>query len=216
MKLYSYWRSSCSWRVRIALAHKGVEYEYAPVHLVREGGEQHLDAYQSLNTMAQVPTLEWDEAGETRSLSQSLAILSWIEARHPTPPLLPKDPYLAARAKALAELVNAGIQPLQNLSVIVALKAQGLDGRAFGKQAIARGLKALDRAVAETHGVFCVGDAPSWADVCLVPQLYNARRFEVDLADCPRLIAIEERCAVLPAFLAAHPDQQPDAPPPDA
>ena len=214
MKLYSYWRSSCSWRVRIALAYKGVEYEYVPVHLVKDGGEQHQEDYRALNQMAQVPTLTWEEEGSTRVLTQSLAILHYLERAYPEPALLPDSPHLAARAVGLAELINAGIQPLQNLATLQELKARGLDAKPFGREMIRRGFVALEAELAEATGQFCVGDEPSWADLCLVPQLYNARRFEVDLTPFPRLVEIETRCFQMAPFLDAHPDVQPDAQPP--
>lgn len=214
MKLYSYWRSSCSWRVRIALAYKEIDYEYVPVHLVKDGGEQHQEDYLALNHMAQVPTLSWEEAGDTRVLTQSLAILHYLERTYPEPALLPSEPHLAARAIALAELINAGIQPLQNLATLQELKARGLEAKPFGREMIRRGFVALEAELASEPGDFCVGDEPTWADLCLVPQLYNARRFDVELETFPRILEVESRCFQLAPFLDAHPDVQPDAPPP--
>ncbi|AKU93059.1 maleylacetoacetate isomerase [Vulgatibacter incomptus] len=212
MKLHGYWRSSASWRVRIALAHKGLAYEYVPVHLVRGGGEQHSEAHRAKNPMAQVPVLELDDG---TMLSQSLAIIEWLEETHPTPPLLPKDPVARARARQLAEMVNAGIQPLQNIGVQQHLVSLGLgvDEKAWTVHWIRRGLGALEAVAKNTAGRFCVGDAVSVADACLVPQLYGARRFAIDVADYPTLARIEEACAALPAFAAAHADRQPDAVP---
>lgn len=215
MKLHSYWRSSCSWRVRIGLAHKGVSYEYVPVHLVRDGGEQHAADYLALNGLAQVPTLTWRHDGERRVLTQSLAILEWLEAERPSPPLIPNDAFLAAQVREQAEIVNAGIQPLQNLAMLQKLKAEGADAKAFGREVITRGLAALERSVTSSGGAFCVGEQVTLADLCLIPQLYNARRFEVELSAFPRLLSVEASCAGLPAFIAAHPDKQPDAPVPE-
>jgi maleylpyruvate isomerase len=211
--LYSYWRSSSSWRVRIALAWKQIAYEYAPVHLVEGGGQQWTPEYLSKNPQGMVPLLEWEEAGQTRLLSQSVAIIEYLEERFPEPPLLPRDPYLRGRARLLAEIVNSGIQPFQNLSVMqrIAREYQG-DDKAWARDFIGRGLAAFDRQARVTAGRYCVGDAVSMADVHLVPQLYAARRFGADLAPFPRLTDIEARLAELPAFQAAHADAQPDAP----
>jgi maleylpyruvate isomerase len=214
MKLYSYWRSSCSWRVRIALNLKGLAYTYEAVHLLKDGGQQHTEAYRALNPMRAVPTLEFEEGGMKRKLTQSIAILEYLEERYRTPPLLPADPYLRARARMLAEMVNSGIQPLQNLSVLQWVKHELKgDDKAFAAYWNARGLAALETVVKETVGTYCVGDAVSLADICLVPQLYSARRNGVDLTPYPTLTRIEAACEKLPAFQAAHPDRQPDAVP---
>src|SRR5262245_27926266 len=142
-----------------------------------------------------------------------MAILEYLEERHPVPPLLPFDPWLRARARQLAEMVNAGIQPYQNTSVLKFVKETlGADETAFMRHFMSRGLLALERTAAETAGTFLVGHAPSFADVCLVPQLGAARRFGVDLGPVPNLVRIDTACATLPAFAAAHPDRQPDAP----
>jgi len=157
--------------------------------------------------------LEWEEGGTTRRLTQSMAILDYLEQRFPAPPLLPADPFLRARARQLAEMVNSGIQPFQNLSTLGYIKSIGVDDRAWIQHFLPRGLTALEKAVQETAGKFCVGDAPSFADVYLVPQLYGARRFKIDLAPFPTLVRIDAACEALPAFQAAHPDRQPDAEP---
>ncbi len=208
--LYNFFRSSASWRVRIALGWKRLEYRYVPVHLVKDGGGQHSPEHRARNPMAQVPVLEWEEGGQKRQLAQSLAILELLEARHPSPPLLPKDPYLAGRARMLAEIVNAGIQPFQNLTTLAKVRALGGDDRAFARDFIAAGLSAYEASASDVAGHFSVGDAPSFADVCLVPQLNAARRFGVDLGPFARLVAIEAHCAQLPAFAAAHADNQID------
>lgn len=214
MKLYSYWRSSCSWRVRIALNLKGLAYTYEAVHLLKDGGQQHSEAYRSLNPMRTVPTLEWEEGGAVRRLSQSVAILEYLEERYRTPALLPADPLLRARTRMLSEMVNSGIQPLQNLSVLQFVKSElKSDEKVFAAYWNARGLAALESAVKETAGTYCVGDAVSFADIFLVPQLYGARRYGVDLTPYPTLTRIEAACDKLPAFQAAHPDRQPDAVP---
>lgn len=212
--LYSYWRSSSSWRVRIALAYKQIAYTYAPVHLLKDGGEQIAAAHRARNPMAQVPVLEWEEAGVTRRLTQSLAMIYYIDTQHPVPALLPADPWQRAQAWEIAEMVNAGIQPVQNLSVTEYVHTQfGGDRAQWNTHWIARGMPALEAAVARSAGRYCVGDAISIADLCVIPQLYNAHRFAVSLDACPTLRRIEAACAALPAFQVAHPDRQPDAEP---
>jgi maleylpyruvate isomerase len=214
MKLYNYWRSSSSWRVRIALNLKGLAYEYVPVHLVKDGGEQHSPAYRALNPMRMVPTLEFEEGGTVRHLSQSLAILEYLEERYPSPALLPAEFWARARVRMMAELVNSGIQPLQNLAVLQRVKGELKgDDKAWAAHWVDRGLAALHTLVQQTAGRYCMGDDVSFADVCLVPQLYSARRFGVDLAPYALLTRIEAECAQLAAFQAAHADKQPDAVP---
>lgn len=206
MRLYAYWRSSASWRVRIGLHLKRVPFTITPIHL--RDGVQRTDAHAARNPMRQVPVLELDDG---TLLTQSLAILEWLDQVHPSPPLLPADPLVRARVRQAAEIVNAGIQPLQNFRVLLAIEEMGGDRMAWGRQVIAEGLHAVE-ALARAHGgSYTIGDTVTLADCCLVPQLYNARRFGVDLEPFPALVGIDERCAALPAFQAAHPDRQPDA-----
>jgi maleylpyruvate isomerase len=217
MKLYSYWRSTCSWRVRIALQWKSLPHEIVPVHLIAEGGQQHGAEYLAKNPMAQVPLLEETVAEGAESvwrIGQSMAILAYLEERYPQPALLPDDVFQRAMVRQLADLVSSGIQPLQNLSVLNHLSDLGQDSKAWSQRWIHRGLLAFDQTSRQTRGAFCVGDRVSWADVCLIPQLYNARRFGVDLSEVPALVAIEARCEALEAFQRAHPDRQVDAPAP--
>ncbi len=206
MKLYNYWRSSASWRVRIALNYKSVAYEYVAVNLLEKANRA--DTYTTMNPIGQVPTLVLDDG---RQISQSLAILEFLEEKFPEPALLPADPYLRARARMLAELVNSGIQPLQNLPLIARYNEQKLDAKALVAGDIKRGLDALQASAQATAGKFLVGDAPSFADVCLAPQLNAARRFGLDVAAWPLLARVEEACNALPAFQIAHADRQPDA-----
>ena len=209
MKLYSYWRSSCSWRVRIALAYKGLNYDYCSVHLTENGGEQHSEIHRQRNPMAQVPVLE---NADGLQLSQSMAILEYLEEKYPQLPLLPLEAWDRAQARQLAEMVNAGIQPLQNLAVLKQLaKDASINTRDWARTQISTGLDALEAVVERKGGDFLVGDAPSFAELCLVPQLYNARRFECDLARWPRLLRAENAANGIHAFQITHPDYQPDA-----
>lgn len=210
MKLYGYWRSSASWRARIALNLKGLSYEYVPVNLAE--GVQHREAYRAVSPAGTVPTLEFVEGGRTIRLQQSMAIMEYLEELHPAPALLPRDPVMRARTRMLAELINSGIQPLQNLKVIqyVEKTLEG-DKKAFAAHFIREGLEALEKMAQETAGAFLVGEQPTVADICLIPQLYGARRFGVDLAPFPVLLRAEESCNANAAFAAAHADKQPDA-----
>jgi len=208
--LHNYWRSSASHRVRIGLGLKKLPYEYVVVNIVKR--DQHADAYRVKNPMAQVPTLEiTEDDGTVHAINQSLPILEYIDERWPEPAIMPKDLYLRARTRLLAEIVNSGIQPLQNLTTTNQVKAFGGDAAVWPKTFIADGLAAFERAARETAGQFCVGDTPTIADCCLVPQLASARRFGVDISRHDLLLGIEQRCMALPAFAVAMPDQQPDA-----
>jgi maleylpyruvate isomerase len=209
--LHSYWRSSASHRVRIGLGLKQLAYDYVAIDILH--GAQQADAYRAKNPMAQVPTLEVIGDDGTRiTLTQSLPILEYLDECWPAPPILPRDPYLRARARALAEIVNAGIQPMQNSATVRRIKKLGGDDIAWIQPPIADGLAAFAKVADDTAGAFCVGDAPTIADICLVPQLAAARRYRVELGPAfDRLLAIEARCLALPAFAAAMPERQPDA-----
>jgi maleylpyruvate isomerase len=208
--LHNYWRSSASHRVRIGLGLKQLRYEYVAVNILHK--EQLADVYRAKNPMAQVPTLEiTEDDGTTRSLVQSIAILEYLDDRWPEPSIRPADPYLRARCRTLAEIVNAGIQPHQNLTTTKRVKDFGGDAEAWTRSFVADGLAALERTAGDVSGAFLVGDAPTIADCCLVPQLASARRFGVDIAPYPLLLAIEQRCLALPAFTEAVPERQPDA-----
>lgn len=210
--LHSYWRSSCSWRARLLLELKGIEFTVVPVHLVK--GEQQAEGYSALNPMQQVPTLEWtDDAGERRVMGQSLAMAVYLDGVVPEPRLIPSEPLAAARAFEMAEIVNAGIQPLQNSATLKLVESLGGDRAEHARGVIQKGLGAMERLARTLPGEgFLFGQGPSIVEVCLVPQLYNARRFGLDVAALSRLLEAEEACASLPAFQAAHPDVQPDAP----
>jgi maleylacetoacetate isomerase len=213
MKLYSYYRSSASYRVRIALNLKGVPFEYVPVHLTRGGGEHLAAPFRKLNPQSLVPVLEDGE----EALAQSLAIIEYLDETRPQPPLLPEAPAARARVRALSLMIACEIHPLNNLKVlnyVTNVLGVGDDARrAWYHYWIAEGLRALEaRLAAEREtGKFCHGDAPSLADCCLVPQLFNARRFKCELSGYPTLLAIEKNCEALEAFQRAAPDKQPDA-----
>ncbi len=211
--LYSYWRSSCSYRVRVALNFKGLDYEYRDVHLVRDGGEQHQEAYRKLNPMGQVPSLITPDG----ALTQSMAILEYLELVKPEPSLFPGNPYQACRIRAVCETINAGIQPLQNLNVLQDLKTRyGVDQDGVAEWVahwIAKGLDAVEKEVAPHAGRFCFGDQVTAADMFLAPQVYNAVRFKVDMAQFPTLSRINEACLKEPVFQDAEPSRQPDAAP---
>lgn len=209
VRLYGYFRSSSAWRVRIALAVKGISYEYAAVNLL--AGEQLTEAYARINPMRAVPTLFIDG----RKLSESMAIVEYLEETRPNPSLLPADPYLRAKARQLAETLNTMTQPLQNLRVLRKLEADfGADAgqkKAWAAHFIARGFDAFEATLQETSGRYCVGDEVSVADVFLVPQVFGARRYGVDVERYPSILEIAGRLEALPSFQAAAPENQPDA-----
>ncbi|GAB2492732.1 maleylacetoacetate isomerase [Pseudoxanthomonas sangjuensis] len=214
LRLYSYWRSSAAWRVRIGLHLKGLAYETVPVHLLRDGGQQHAPDYAARNPQQLVPVLLHGE----RTLRQSLAILEYLEEIHPEPALLPAEARDRAHVRGLAQLVACDIHPLNNLRVLQYLEREWNVPQPardeWVRHWIAGGLAAMEKLLAGdlATGSFCHGEAPGLADCCLVPQLYNARRFGVDLAPYPTIRRIEAACLGLPAFDATRPENQPDAP----
>ena len=214
MKLYTYWRSSSAYRVRIALGLKGLSYEPSFVHLVRGGGEQHAASFQSKNPLGQIPVLELpSESGVAPVfLAQSLAIIEYLDERYPTPPLLPKGLVARARARELAQLIGSGIQPFHNTGTANYLDqvASQVDKQSWNQHFISAGLQALETRASELSGRFLVGDELSIADVLLVPQLYAARRFAAPLDAFPTLLRVEAECLELDGFATAHPDRQPD------
>src|SRR5579872_389148 len=209
MKLHGYFRSSAAYRVRIALNLKGLKTEHLSHHLRK--GEQRDPAYLSLNPQGLVPTLQDDRGGV---LTQSLAIIEWLEETHPEPPLLPKDPLRRARVRAFAQVVACDTHPVQNLKVLARLRQLGLAEQQVTDWAAwvnREGLGACETLIASETGPFCFGEAPCLADLCLVPQLANARRFGVDLAAFPRLLQAEAAAKALKAFADAAPERQADA-----
>ncbi|MCG8426258.1 MAG: maleylacetoacetate isomerase [Chromatiales bacterium] len=212
-RLYSYFRSSAAYRVRIALNLKGLEHEIVPVHLLRNGGEQNLPDYTAKNPLALVPTLEHDGL----NLIQSLAILEYLEETRPTPALLPDQAAARARVRALAQTIACEIHPLNNLRVLDHLVnelGQDSDSKlAWYRHWINDGFIGLEKLLANSPetGRFCHGDTPTLADCCLVPQVYNAKRFNCPLDDFPTIQRINAACNELEAFRLAAPEQQPDA-----
>jgi maleylpyruvate isomerase len=209
MKLHGYFRSSASYRVRIALNLKGLSAEHLTHHLRK--GEQRAPSYLAINPQGLVPTLQ-DDGGTI--LTQSLAIIEWLDDIHPEPPLLPKDPLRRAHVRAFAQALACDTHPVQNLKVLSRLRELGVSEEqvtGWAAWANREGLAACEKLIAGEAGPFCFGAAPTLADLCLVPQLANARRFGVDLAAYPRLLRAEEAAKNLKAFADAAPERQPDA-----
>ena len=213
MILYSYFRSSAAYRVRIGLNLKGLDYAIEPVHLLKDGGQQHQPDYAQLNPAELVPTLV--DGGQ--AITQSLAILEYLEERYPQAPLLPQDAMQRAWARSMALAVACDIHPLNNLRVLQYLKrelqVEEEARNSWYRHWVAAGLQGLETLVRRhrdgRHFIF--GDQPGMAEACLIPQLFNARRLECDLAPYPTLLAIEEKCLELSAFQEAAPERQADA-----
>jgi maleylpyruvate isomerase len=209
MRLYDYWRSSAAYRVRIALNYKGLAYEQVAINL--RDGAQRAPEFLAINPQGLVPVLEDDGA----RLTQSLPILNYLEERYPEPALLPKDAAGRATSRALAVAIACEIHPLNNTRVLQYLERElGLDEArrmAWCRHWVAEGFAAIEATLGRSAGTFCVGDAPSLADVCLVPQVSNARRYACDLEPYPTIRRIDERCRQIAAFANAAPERQPDA-----
>ncbi|WP_312759613.1 maleylacetoacetate isomerase [Pulveribacter sp.] len=217
MKLYSYFRSSAAYRVRIALGLKGLAWETVPVHLLQGGGQQHSAAYRATNPQELVPALQDGEGEGAAVLTQSLAIIEYLDETHGGVPLLPQDPLGRARVRALAQSIACDLHPLNNLRVLAYLKhtlgVQEDAKNAWYAHWVALGLSALEQSLATSSatGRYCHGDTPGLADCCLVPQVYNARRFNCPLDGYPTIARIVAACEELPAFQQAAPERQPDA-----
>ncbi|MDO5058455.1 MAG: maleylacetoacetate isomerase [Neisseria sp.] len=212
MKLYSYFRSSAAYRVRIALNLKGLPYQTQAVHLLNNGGEQKSPEYAALNPQKLVPAFE----DQGLVLTQSLAIIEYLDETRPETPLLPADAAGRARVRAIAQLIACDIHPLNNLRVLQYLQSSsGADQAAksvWYKHWIEEGFTALEQILQQPQtGRFCHGDTPTLADCCLIPQIYNARRFKVDLTPYPTIVRIARACEEMDAFRVAAPEQQPDA-----
>lgn len=213
LTLYDYWRSSAAYRVRIALNLKGLAYRSVPVHLVKDGGQQHSAEYKALNPQGLLPLLV---DGDTR-IAQSMAILEYLEECYPQPALLPRDPSLRAQIRSVALHIACDIHPLNNLRVLQYLSGT-LGVEAAAKDAWYRhwvdsGLASVEQNLQRMPTELSMGERPGLLEVCLVPQVYNARRFNCDLHAYPRILAVVERCNSLEAFINAAPEVQPDASP---
>ena len=211
--LYDYFRSSAAYRVRIVLNLKGLHYEQAPIHLLRGGGEHLSDAYRAINPQRRVPALAVGEGAESRVLIQSSAIIEWLEEVFPEPSVLPADPIAKARCRSIAAIVGCDIHPVDNLSTLNYLRNQlGCDKPAVDAwyaHWITEGFSAIEELIEPKP--FVMGAKPTLADAYIVPQVYNARRFSVPLDAFPKIVAVADACATLPAFRDAAPENQPDA-----
>jgi maleylpyruvate isomerase len=213
MKLYTYFRSSAAYRVRIALNLKGLNYDAVPVHLLKDGGQQRQEEYRQINPSGLVPAFQDDRI----TLTQSMAIIEYLDERFPAVPLMPHDLAGRARVRELASIIACDIHPLNNLRVlrhlVHELKLDEEQKNAWIRHWIREGLASLEAHLARdpAAGPFCHGGAPTMADCFLVPQVFNAQRFEIDIAAYPNINRIYGLCIDLPAFVAAHPSKQPDA-----
>lgn len=212
LKLYTYFRSSCAYRVRIILNHKGLDYDAIPVHLLNDGGEQHKQDYKKLNPSAQVPTL----IDEGLTLGQSMAIAEYLEESYPQKPLLPEENKERAIVRQMCEVINSGIQPLQNLSVTLRLKEQfdvtDEQKKQWLQYWVGRGFESFHKLLEQHSGQFCFGDQITLADTFLAPQMFSSSRFGINLNSFPKLTEINNRLMELPEFIKASPSEQPDAP----
>lgn len=210
MKLYGYWRSSAAYRVRIALNLKEIHCEHESVHLVKDGGEQHQPHYQELNVMELVPTLV---DGDIK-LNQSLAILEYLEKQYPETALLPEDVAQQMQVRAFALDIACDIHPVNNLRVLQQLAQMGHDEeqkQQWYLHWLAVGFAGIEQKLAQTAGYFCFDDTITWADICLIPQVYNALRFKLDMTKYPNIMTVYENCMALDEFKQASPEQQADA-----
>jgi maleylacetoacetate isomerase len=212
LALYDYWRSSAAYRVRIGLKLKGVEYDALPINILPGKDEQFSAKFTAKNPQGRVPALETEQG----VLTQSLAILEWLDQTYVDSPFLPGDPWKAAQVRAFAQTIACDIHPLNNLSALARLRAQfGADEAAIAAwyvHWIALGFAALEAEISRARATaFAFGDTPTLADICLVPQMANARRYKMDLSPYPRLLAIDEAARAHPAFAAAAPEMQKDA-----
>lgn len=218
LKLYSYFRSTAAYRVRLALNLKGLDYDVIPVHLLRDGGEQKAEEYLGINPTGLVPTLELtSEDADSTYLGQSIAILEYIEERYPEPSLLPKDPIARAKVRGLSQAIACDMHPLNNLRVLKYLTGEmGLSNEKkldWYQHWITTGFSSIEKILSDDSetGLFCHGDQASFADCCLIPQIYNAERFDCPMDDYPTIRRINDHCKSLNAFINADPATQPDA-----
>lgn len=209
LTLYSYYRSSCSYRARIGLHLKNISFHYQAVHLLKEGGEQFHKDFQEMNPFSQVPCLKHGE----KVLNQSLPILLYLEELQPEPALLPKNSFQRAEILSFCEMINSGIQPLQNLSVLKYVETEmQSDKKAWAKHWIQKGLFICETFLKPRAKSFSFGETPGLADCFLIPQIYNAKRFDINMKEFPTLERVNESSLSVPAFQKALPENQPDAP----
>ncbi|XP_024877286.1 probable maleylacetoacetate isomerase 2 [Temnothorax curvispinosus] len=204
--LYSYWRSSCSWRVRIALNLKEIPYDIKPISIIKEDGEQHSNEFRKINPMERVPALYIDN----HTLIESMNILQYLEETRPTPPLMPADPVERARMREICEVIVSGIQPLQNIGVLSYIEKERR--KEWPQHWITKGFTAVEKLLSSSAGKYCVGDEITLADCCLVPQMYNAQKFHVNLEPFSTILRVGRHLEHHPAFTATHPNNQPDCP----
>lgn len=211
ISLYSYWRSTAAYRVRIALAYKQLEYKTLPVHLVNEGGEQHQPSYQQVNPLQLVPTL----VDADISITESMAILEYLDEKYPQNPLLPKEQQQRNKAREISQMIACDIHPLDNLRVLQYLKREMNQSQdevnAWYHHWIHLGFQAIENMLLNFQGEYCLGNEITMADVFLVPQVYNASRFKLDMGAYPRISKINANCLALNQFQEAKPENQPDA-----
>ncbi len=211
--LHTYWRSTAAYRVRIALNFKNVDHKLVPISLVKNGGEHRQEQFRDLNPQMRVPFYQEGSFG----VGQSMAILEYLEETHPAPPLLPTAPHDRAKARQIAHIISCDIHPLNNMGVLNylsdTLNISPVERSAWYSHWITEGFAAIETLLRQDRerGNYCVGNAVSFADVCLIPQLFNAHRFEVDVTDFPLIQSVADYCNRLDAFARAHPDHQPDA-----
>lgn len=205
LKLYHYWRSSSSWRVRLALAHKKLSAEFIHVSLLN--GEAESPSHRARNPLGYVPVLEVTHENKTHLLFESLSILEWLEETYPTPSHLPKDSFTRARARSLSEIINSEIQPLHNLSVLNEVSGEAEAKKHWAQHWIAQGLNAYELSLKNFSGLYSIGDELTNADFCLVPQCYAAERFEVDLKQYPKLYQIYLNLQKTGVYALTHPDR---------
>lgn len=210
VKLYSYFRSSCSYRVRIALNLKGIPYIIVPIHLLKNGGEQNTNTYKKLNPSGQVPALVDNDV----LIGQSMAILEYLEETFQGPRLLPDKPSDRAVVRQMCEIINSGMQPLQNLSVSQyftdTLQLENQEKQMWFEFWLKKGFQSLETLLDKHAKTYCFGDQLSLADCLLVPQVYNAKRFKIDMKPFEKVMEINDRCLTLTDFIKASPEKQPD------
>jgi maleylacetoacetate isomerase len=207
--LYSYWRSSCSWRVRVVLNHKAIEHKITPIHLLKQ--EEQTEEFTKLNPIQRVPVLEFDNQDKKIVIMESIAICEFLEEAFPEKSLLPNDIIQRAKVRSICSEIASGIQPLQNRVVLLHIERLGADKIEWAKEYVTTGLVAIEKLVSESRGKYCVGDEVTMADAFLIPQLFHSRRFGVDMNLFPNLVEIEANLNELDAFKNAHPERQPDA-----